>query len=579
MSTHRPLILATFIASATFSLPAFGQADCSEEIAEIDRRIATGKYAEMNVTVANSMKSSLSQMCAFMDEGTRASMMEQIEDLLPTKSEEERQAERRAKAAKAKAAREARKRERAAAEEAVVRSPVLDAPPTARLTKGQFLERPDAMHSIWIRDWDRYQGKLRILYITSPNRVQAASPNWTNDMYVAEISADGSIEQHRVTSKKEMFVYGGLALRRGHDEVIFHRRSSNYGDTGTLERWSISGSRQLSSMPAPNPGWPGGKSSDWGPFRVPTSDGNVLFVNSRSGTRGEPTELGWFEASPDGQVLGIGSLSDAKHNYSATNWFTARNGGGGILLGRMGADRLAVDTALDTPIRHEIGGRKIQAVVSRESHLLVTNDNSSTAWTSAATERDIRWEGDLAIPQDLPMNEMLAQQNEYMALTEKVANEHDANRGLVSNTNATYTLAMVKPMSTGYGLLANVNANRRLVPPIHGQYVLTVDDQGVQKQAHLLGYAEQLDVKFTILGISERDDVYVLGLSQGRTDKTSVLRLGANGKPKAWGLIPEGQKIRMEGLVPDSNGVWVIGHAYRDDSSKYKVWIGRIEFP
>jgi hypothetical protein len=574
-------VRASILIATIVLLPslAAAQADCDEIIAEIEQRVATGKYPEHNVMVANSIKTSLPQMCALMDEGTRANIMEQVEELLPTKSEEERRADRRAKTAKAKAAREARKRERAAAEAAVVLSPVLTAAPTARFISGQFIQRPDAMHYLFVRDWDKYRGKLRILYLTSPNRLQAAGPNWTNDIYVAEIAADGTIEQHLITSKKEMFVYSGLALRRGHDEVLFNRRSSRFGDTGTLERWSISGGRKLSSVPAPNPAWPGGAVHDWGPFRLPTSDGNVLFAETRSGKRGEPLAIGWFEASPEGQVLGMGTLADEGHDYRATNWFATRNGGGGIVLGRSGKDRLAIDSDIATPIRHEIGGRQIQAVVANEEHLFVTSDNARTAWTSAAIARDIQWEGELAVPQDLPVNEMLSQQNEYMALTETVRNEHDANRGLVSNTNATYELAMVKPMSDGYGLLVNANANRRLVPPIHGQYVLTVNEKGIRKQAHLLAYAEQLDVKFTMLGISEQDEVYVFGLSQGRMDNTSVVRLESDGKPKAWGRIPDGQTIRMEGLVPDAKGVWVIGHAFRDDSSKYKVWIGRVEFP
>lgn len=574
-------VRASMLIATIAALPslATAQADCDGIIAEIDRRIATGSYPEHSVMMANSIKTSLPQLCTLMDESARANLMDQVEDILPTRSEEERRAERRVKAAQAKAAREARKRERAAAEASLTLDSALQAAPTARYVSGRFIDRPDAMHNLFVRDWDRYGGKLRILYLTAPNRVQAAGPNWTNDIYVAEVSADGTIDQHLITSKKETFVYSGLALRRGHDEVLFHRRSSKFGDTGILERWSISGGRQLSSVPAPNPAWPDGKLNDWGPFRLPTSDGNVLFAETRSGKRGEPLAIGWFEASPTAQVLGIGTLSNEEHDYRATNWFATRNGGGGIILGRSGREGLAIESEVATPIQHEIGGRKIRAVVASEEHLFVTNDDAGTAWTSAAITRGIQWEGELAIPQDLPVNEMLAQQNEYMALSEKTAIEHDANRGLISNTNATYGLAIVKPMSIGYGVLADVNANRRLVPPIHGQYVLKVDNKGVHKWAHLLAPAEQLDVKFTMLGISENDDVYVFGLSQGRTDNTSVIRLDSDGKPNAWGRIPEGQKIRMEGLVPDSNGAWVIGHAFRDDSSKYKVWIGRVEFP
>ena len=49
------------------------------------------------------------QVCSLLDEETLAQMMAGIEDLLPTKSEEQRRADKKAKSEKAKADRKARK--------------------------------------------------------------------------------------------------------------------------------------------------------------------------------------------------------------------------------------------------------------------------------------------------------------------------------------------------------------------------------------------------------------------------------------------------------------------------------------
>ena len=88
----RVLTLLLLVASLLVSSPGYAQEDCSTELAEIDRRIATGNYPDYNVQMARTLQQSMTQMCAMMDASTRASMMEGIEDLLPIKSEEERQA-------------------------------------------------------------------------------------------------------------------------------------------------------------------------------------------------------------------------------------------------------------------------------------------------------------------------------------------------------------------------------------------------------------------------------------------------------------------------------------------------------
>jgi hypothetical protein len=567
--------------AALLSPLAMAQADCSKEIGAIEERIESGTYSEESVQLARQLQASFGQMCAFMDEDSKAKFVEQIDEFLPAILDENLRSEHEGPSeAEKQANRDARQSRKAAAQAEVLLDPVLQAAPTARIDSGQFVDRPDPMTHLSILDWDNFGGKLRILYITNPDRNQSSGPNWKNYIYVAEVAADGTATQHLVTSKQENLIFGAIALRAGHDEILLHRRNDNDGNVGTLERWSISGERQISSVPAPNPVWPDGKSTDWGKFRVATSDGNVVFSQTKSGQRGEPFTAAWFEASPDGRVLGMGSMSDSRHDYRVPNWFPTRNGGGGIVLTVRPAKGTGTSIVTDiaTPIRREIGGRKIHATVVSETRLLVTNDNANTAWESAAIERNMSWGGDLAMPANLSAQQSIEQSNEYRQLTDTVANAHDANRKLSVNHEGSYSLAMIKPMKDGYGLLADVTANRSLTPPIHGPYFLSVDNAGVHKRAYLEPYAEQLDVKFTMLGISTNDDVYLYGFPEGSVDDSTVMLLDTTGKPKAYGRIPKGRKITMDGLFGDSKGAWVIGRAYRDGEPA-KVWIGRVEFP
>ena len=58
---------------------AAAQADCDEIIAEIDRRVATGKYPEHSVMMANTIKSSLPQICGLMDESAYQDFISNLE--------------------------------------------------------------------------------------------------------------------------------------------------------------------------------------------------------------------------------------------------------------------------------------------------------------------------------------------------------------------------------------------------------------------------------------------------------------------------------------------------------------------
>ncbi len=141
------------------SVSALAQADCTAELAIFDERIASSHASEQTVQVARQMRENMEQMCAFLDDRTRQSMLDGLEDLMPTKSREERIAEGRARSAELQAAREARKREEEQAERAKPPvSRVILAPPTARSLAARLVDRDDIMYHLWIRDWDTYNG-------------------------------------------------------------------------------------------------------------------------------------------------------------------------------------------------------------------------------------------------------------------------------------------------------------------------------------------------------------------------------------------------------------------------------------
>ena len=69
------------------------QADCSKEIAAIEERIESGTYSEQNVQLARQLQASFGQMCAFMDEDSKAKFVEQIDEFLPAILDENLRAE------------------------------------------------------------------------------------------------------------------------------------------------------------------------------------------------------------------------------------------------------------------------------------------------------------------------------------------------------------------------------------------------------------------------------------------------------------------------------------------------------
>ena len=138
---------------------------------------------------------------------------------------------------------------------------------------------------------------------------------------------------------------------------------------------------------------------------------------------------------------------------------------------------------------------------------------------------------------------------------------------------------MIKPTSDGYAVFATVRADRSVDPPIHGPYLLHLDRAGGLREVYLNPLAEKLDARFTLLAISPRDEIYLLGMGAHRGESAQILRLGRDGNVDAYARASDQRGMKVEGLLADESGVWVIGHGMMKERRGPRLWVERIELP
>jgi hypothetical protein len=569
--------VACFAAVLSFQLAAVAaEPDCSAAIAEIDRRIATGDYPAQNVQIAQQMKQSLSSMCAFVDQGTLDAMMESVEDLLPTKTEEERLAERRARSAELKAERDTRKAAEAqaqAAREARV-SPIVRAAPTGRRVAAKLLNRGEVMYHTWTWDRDIHEGNLRVLYSSFPDRTQYGLPDWTLNVYVAEMTPDGAVTHRHVTGRQSSD-HTALALRRGHDEVLFERGPQERGGPSYLERWSISEGRLLSSVRKSDISWTiDGEAWQGATYQVATSDGNLLYMALEGGSRADPqVRLGWFKVSPEGRLLGSDTYS-IEDSVSPWAWTHTNNGGGGIIVDVMPVDGVQLASGLRLPEARARHGSML-ASVSRERRLVIVDGQGGLASPPMVIERDLfeTAEPGYAVPQSIDdMNAAVADQFDWI---EGLRNDFDANRSTEYMDVGPRRVEMVREIDGGFAALTRVIADTDLEPSIHGAYILEFDRSGGTKPIYLQPLTEDLDVDLKAFVPAPGGGYYLYGFDL-RDPATHVLRIGADGALLQRSRLPT-EGITIDGIEADRNGVWLYGHAYLGKEPA-RLYLERVAF-
>lgn len=570
--------IAALVSVACLPSVSLALGDCGAELAIIDQRIKNTDHPDYNVQLALQMRQGIERTCGYLDAQVLGQILDNLDEILPPDPDDPPR-ERRAPPSIVPADDVDRATVTSSApprQSAGVPS-MSGASSRGRSLAAQFIDRPDNMDMFAIWDMDIHDGNARVLYSTTPSTPQFGQSDWQAYVYVVEIDGNGRTTRRKVTSRQASD-HAALALRRGHDEIVFQRRIDRPNEPATLERWSIARAELLSAVPVPDPVWPDGTRYDWQPFRTATSDGNVFFGGSKTtGTDGNWL-VAWFESTPDGTIVGQGSLNRPDSTVPSA-WFETDNGGGGLTVSVSAASERGIESSSDTLIQREIAERRIHAVVAAEKRLLVVSDDGTDAWESTALERQLLWGGDMAIPQDLPPAEMLRQHQAQMLLTRSVAAETGGTRTVDSLDVGMKRVEIIKPTSDTYAVLATVHADRSVDPPKHGPYLLHLDRSGGLREVYLNPLGEKLDTRFTLLAVSPQDDIYLLGMGAHRGESAHILRLGKDGNVDAYARASDQQGMKIEGLLADESGVWVIGHGLMKDRRGPRLWAERIEFP
>ena len=564
--------------------PAFGleQADCQERLKSVDERIESGNYPAQNVQMARQFRTMVMQSCAFIDEAQLADMMESVEQLLPTGTEAEQEAAREAKRVERKAELERERTEmeaRRAARDAerpggtqLPVSPILAAPPVGETRVARFVGRDDAMAMVDILDQDRYEGRLRLLYIARPSRDQVRLPQAKNHYYVVEAGSGGDLLQRQVAALP-LGRTATAALRRGHDEIIFQYPVDPPRPGTRLERWSISGGQLVSADDGPMLPWSGRNfSPDRDQFDLPTSDGNLLFAATVAGSGGRQL-VQWLKGSPDGQVLGQGELSIAAGNVQTRAVFNTRNGGGGILVQLMATGDDGIDSDLETPLLEEVAGVELTGRVMSEERLLIIGEDGGLGWESSALTRSLVWQGfeEVGKRGSVPALEKAS------AVTERKRAEHGANRNIVSFSAASGRPGAVGSIgSAGVGVL--VNENDSTVDGIDRRWLLEFSADGSSRRTDLTGAFQQLDAGFVMLDALSADVVYLLAYGGGRRGSSFIVRLDGHREIDAHGIVTMSGSTIPNVTYADRGGVWLAGEG-RPEDDREAVWLERVVFP
>ena len=439
-----------------------------------------------------------------------------------------------------------------------------------------WVQRPDDMVVYWFHDVDRYAGRVRILYSTTPSlqQGQAAPAGWRTNIYVVEARADGSVEQHRIASRHEFIT--ALMLRRGHDEVLAIRRPETRGQAQRLERWSaVDGSVRGAAL---SPEAVGGNRPLDLTFSAPTGDGNLFVAAQAAGNTGG---IRWYKLSAGGKVLAHGRYAMEGGTINPVGWFPTDAGGFGLSVRislTRGANGLRSD--IKTPVVRHVGGRRLEARVSSEVRLMLFDSAGHREWVSPALERQLMWGGQMQIPNSLPTDARLEQLHEQMRVIEDTELEMAARRSLREISRFKRSVDAIKPVPSGYGMLARTIVNRKRTPPVHGLRYLQLGQRGATaRNLYLQPIADRLDAKFVDFTPTADGGLFLTGtrkIKGGHTVKSQVTRLSSKGDLQ-WSAMLDAPPSGMDGIAGTEPNVWVFGHANYTPQHKTLLWLERVD--
>jgi hypothetical protein len=579
MRIRRRIFTAVLVlGAAAFPVLALEQQECLERLAPIDARIVSGEYPPQDVQMAQTMRDQVLQMCGFMNDAEFTALIASFDQMLPPDPEiaAERDAKRRQALveveqldAQREARRAARAQESAQAMELPPVSPILEAPPTATTAVARFINRDDAMAMVDVLDRDRFNGKTRLLYIARPSRDQFREPAAKNHYYVVEADADGNIAQRHVAAIP-LGRTNTAALRRGHDEIILQYPVDPPQTQTRFERWSISGSKLVATSDAPAVPWSG---RNWDSvrnhFQLATSDGNVMFLGGIRKSR-DQVWLGWLKASPNGQILGQGERSTVRGSARAETLFHTPDGGVGIVLDLMASGDDGIESDLETPLIERVNGVDIEGYVFSERRLLIVGPDGSVAWESPGFERSFIWPTMAGVVRSGSLSAI----DHVVEVTDRRAAELGGNQNLVTDYLGGRSLAQVRPIGNGFGLLVeeiNIPVGNR---KIDRKWLFEYRRDGTLTRSDLTAATGHADARFVMLDVPTKGTIY---LSAYWDRGSYVVRLDADRKVASYGRITMPAGVSANVMVADGAGVWIAGEG-RPSGSREAVWLERLNF-
>jgi hypothetical protein len=429
-----------------------------------------------------------------------------------------------------------------------------------------WVERPDPMQVHMLADADRKGDTVRVLYQSMPSLAQAASGDWTVNVYVAELHPDGRIENRKLASGQRH--YSSLVLQRGGEGVFATITPERRASEVTFEFWSALDGSLISTFTSPDLVSLGSALNVF-----PTDDGNFFTVeHSAQTSEGErPTTLTWTKMSPAGEVLAKGQWSNPTAITGLGGTFPVPGGGMGISLDMRlakGADALQTDIEAVQPF--EIGGRAIEARVFSETRLLTAEVSGAFRWLSPALERDLMWTGEMSIPQDLPIDQMMAQNAEQMALMRRVTLENGGERRIVHQATVGYDDVQATP--EGYGVLARVSADRSLNPPQHGTWFIEVGRDGtLNRELRIEAAAERLKAKLERFLPTGDGGLLVAGPRYEGETNVHLTFIDQAGHAR-WTTEVGAKGLQLEGLSGSDKSPWVFGQGWSEARNKSLMW-------
>jgi hypothetical protein len=160
-------------------------------------------------------------------------------------------------------------------------------------------------------------------------------------------------------------------------------------------------------------------------------------------------------------------------------------------------------------------------------------------------------------------------------LTERVTLENGGQRTIVRRQIDRFD--DIRETPAGYGMLAQVAANRKLDPPQHGTWFLEVGHDGtLLRQLRIEPAADVLDAKFERFLPTDDGGLLVAGLRD--VDET-FLHLTALNKDGAidWTARLDAKNVQLEGLAGTKAIPWVFGQGYNDEYGKSVLWVERVD--